>query len=88
MQQNGSQYFTHRTPSPPTLGVGSKGQNFTFSEHGHVAYQIKGDHECSNMQANSMSLHQPSTPGMGSKVNIFFFSESSYVAYQINGNVA
>ena len=27
------------------LGVGSKGQNSTFSEHGHAAYQIKGNHE-------------------------------------------
>ena len=26
---------------PLTLGVGTKGQNSTFSEHGHVAYQIK-----------------------------------------------
>ena len=25
---------------PPTLGVGSKGQNSTFSEHDHVVYQI------------------------------------------------
>ena len=29
-------------PPPPDPGVGSKGQNSTFSEHGHVAYQIKG----------------------------------------------
>ena len=31
---------------------GSKGQNSIFSEYGHVAYQIKGNHECSNMVAN------------------------------------
>ena len=31
------------------FGVGSKGQNSTFSEHGHVAYQ-KGNHVCSNKQ--------------------------------------
>ena len=28
---------------PLTLGLGSKGQNSTFLEHGHVAYQIKGN---------------------------------------------
>ena len=26
------------------LRVGSKGQNSTFSEHGHVAYHIKENH--------------------------------------------
>ena len=31
--------------------VGSKGQNSTFSDHGHVAYQIKGNLECHNMVA-------------------------------------
>ena len=30
-------------PTPLTLGLGSKGQYSTFSEHGHVAYQIKGE---------------------------------------------
>ena len=32
-------------PPPPTLGVGSKGQNSTFSEHGgQAAYQNLGNH--------------------------------------------
>ena len=35
----------------PDPGVGSKGHNSTFSGNGHVAYQIKGNHECSNMVA-------------------------------------
>ena len=48
-------------------GLGSKGQNSTFSEHGHVAYQIKGNDECSKMQAHILSFHIPSTPGVGSK---------------------
>ena len=55
-----------------TLGMGSKGQTFTFSEHGHVAYQIKGNDECSNMQANILSLHTPLSPGVGLKVKTFF----------------
>ena len=32
-------------PPPGPLDMGSKDQNSTFSEHGHVAYQIKGNHE-------------------------------------------
>ena len=32
-------------PHASTLGMGSLGQNLTFSEHGHVAYKIKWDHE-------------------------------------------
>ena len=37
-------------PPPPSLGMGSVGQiSFFFSEHGHVANQIKEHHECSNM---------------------------------------
>ena len=27
----------------------SEGLNSTFSEHGHIVYQIKWNHECSNM---------------------------------------
>ena len=44
MQQHCSKYFVRGPPSilPQTLGVGSKCQNSTFLEHGHVAYQIKG----------------------------------------------
>ena len=30
---------------PLTLEVGSKGQNSTFSENGHVTYQVKGNDE-------------------------------------------
>ena len=32
--------------------MGSVGQNSTFSEHGHVGYEIKENQECSNMVAN------------------------------------
>ena len=54
-------------PLPGPWG-GSKGQNSTFSEHGHVAYQLKGNKECSSMQAHILSLHTPSTPVVGSKI--------------------
>ena len=46
--------LTHRFPL--TLGVGSIGQKSIF-QHGHVAYQIKGNDKCSNLQANILSLH-------------------------------
>ena len=47
----------------------------TFSEFGHVAYQIKGNETYNNIIANILSLHFPLTPGMGSKGHFFFFSD-------------
>ena len=35
------------------------GQKSTFSEHCHVAYQIKGNHECSNMETNILLADTP-----------------------------
>ena len=66
-----------------TLGVGSVGQNSTFSEHGHVAYQNKENHKCSNMVATILptdSLHPPPDLWLGS------IGHTSNVAYQIKGN--
>ena len=37
-------------PAAPPPRV--KKSNLTFAEHDHVAYQIKGNRECSNMVAN------------------------------------
>ena len=67
--------------------MGSKGQNLTFSEHGHVAYQIKEKHKCSNVIANKPSdpLH-PKTLWMGSVGQNLTFSEHGYVTYQIKEN--
>ena len=50
MQQHGSNYFARRPPPPPPppynpVGIRVKCRNSTFSEHGHVAYQIKENHE-------------------------------------------
>ena len=58
MQQHGSKYFDCR-PYPLALGFGSKGYNSTFSDHGHVAYQIKCNHECQNMVANILLAAPP-----------------------------
>ena len=43
--------YAKHPPPPQALGNGSVGQNTTFSEHGHVAYQNKENHECSDMVA-------------------------------------
>ena len=53
----------HADPLPPSSdrGKGSTGQNSTLSEQCHVAYQIKGNHECSNMIADIFPA-DPSTP--------------------------
>ena len=69
-QQHGSKYFARRHPSPnDPRGMGSKGQNLTFSEHGHVVYQIKGNHEFSNMEAYILHVDPPlpQDPRLGSK---------------------
>ena len=70
--------------------MGSIGQNSTFTEHGHVANQINGNHECSNMVANILPadpthLHHL-TLGFGSKGHKSTFSEHGHVAYQIKMN--
>ena len=41
--------FDQRPVSHPVMG--SKGHNSTFSEHSHVAYQIKLNHDGSNKVA-------------------------------------
>ena len=53
--------------APDPREMGSIGQMSTFSEHGHIAYQIKGNHEFSNMVANIPSM----TPGDGVKIQLF-----------------
>ena len=44
---------------PPPLGVLSIGLNTTFSEQGHVACQIKWNHECTNMVGNILPEDPP-----------------------------
>ena len=67
--------------------MGSKGQNSTSSEHGHVAYQIKENNECSNMVANILSADPPPPyPGDGVSRSKLNFTEHAHVAYQIKEN--
>ena len=65
--------------------MGSVGQSSTFSEHGHVAYQIKENHKCSNMVANILPA-DPQTLGMRSVGQNSTFSGHGHVAYQIKDN--
>ena len=65
--------------------MGSKVLNSTFSEHGHVAYQIKENHECSNMVPNIM-LADTLTLGMGQIGQNLPFSEHGHIEYQFKGN--
>ena len=67
---------TYILPADPhflTLGMGSKFN--LFSEHGHVAYQIKGNLKCSNMEANIFWLQFPPLPpdpgGLMIKIQLF-----------------
>ena len=59
---------------------GTEAKSNFFSEYGHIAYQIKANHACSNMVANILPTDT------WSKGRIISFSESSHVAYQIKGN--
>ena len=61
--------------------MGSKVQNSTFSKHGHVAYQIKENHECSNMVPNIL-LADTLTMGMGQIGQNLPFSEHGHIKYQ------
>ena len=72
MQQHGSKYFARRVPTPTTtltLGLWVKRSNSTVSEPGHIAYQIKGNHKCSNMVAHILPADPPD-PWWGQKVKI------------------
>ena len=69
--------------------MGSMDQNKTFSEHGHVAYQINGITKCSNMVANILPadplyLPQSLTVGKGPQFKLIFL-EHGHVAYQSIG---
>ena len=67
----GSKYFARRPPlALPPGPWGSKGLISTFSGQGHVAYQIKGNHKCSNMVAIILLADPPPHPDPGDKVKI------------------
>ena len=50
------------SPPPPTIGIGLIGQNSTFSEQGHVAYQFKGNHEMHQHGSKHFARRPPPPP--------------------------
>ena len=50
-----------------------RGQNQSFLEYGHVAYQIKADDACTNMVANILPTDTTLTPGWGQKIKPYLF---------------
>ena len=82
-------YFARRPPSPPpTLGRVEMVKNQLFQNR-VIAYQIKGNHKCSNMVANILPVHPlPSPLTLGVKMSNSTFLEHGHVAYQIKGNEA
>ena len=82
--------FDRRSMSDSLGGLRGWGQNSTFSEHGHVAYQIKGNHDCSNMAANILPAdpHPPPSPlplGWGKKVKIQLFQNMVMLHIKLKG---
>ena len=66
-----------KLPPPPNIKL-------TFSEYGHVAYQIKGNEAYNNMKVNILPQHLPLTPGVGSKGYFFPFVKVVMLHNQIN----
>ena len=62
-------------------------QNSTFSEYGHLLYQIKGNDACSNMVTNILPLNTHFLIlGLEPKGQNSTFPEHGHVAYPIKGN--
>ena len=71
----------------PDPGDGVNSLRLNFSEYGHGAYQIKENHECSNMVANILPAYLlPQNPRDGTIGRNSTFSEHGHVAYQIKWN--
>ena len=77
--------MTADSPPPPP----DPGESSTFSEHGHIAYQIKGNHQI-QQHGSTYSAHRPfpnpETLLLGSKGQNYFFSEHGHGVYQIKEN--
>ena len=74
-----SKYFARRTPPPPPTPAHthrSTGINSTFTEHGHVAYQINRNIEMQQHGSNCFAARLPSPTTLGDwgqKVKIQLF---------------
>ena len=84
MKQHGSKYFARRFP-PPTLGMGLKGRNSTFSDHGLIAYHIKWNHESLYMVANILPAYSLDPGGEVQKVKIQLFQNMVMLHIKLKG---
>ena len=71
MQQYGSKIIYLWTPDPPAPSPGGQKVKIQFLEHGHVAYQIKGNDTCSNMAANIFIPYPLTTLQLFQKIVMF-----------------
>ena len=70
-------------PPQTSLKMGSTGKNHIFSEHGHVAYQIKWNLKMQLHSSKYFAHRSPMPLSIGKKSTI---SEHGHVAYQIKRN--
>ena len=72
-----------------TKGVGSKSQNSSISEHGHVAYQIKRNHKCSNMGGNVLAADPPANNvSLNVKIQLFQNMTMLHIKFKYITNAA
>ena len=71
--------------TPPDPGAGVKMSKFNFSDHFHGAYQIKWNHECSNMVANILSTDPPPPYSGGQKIINQLFQNIVMLHIKLNG---
>ena len=75
-----NQVYRYMQSTPPPCDLREWVSNTTFSEHGHVAYENKENHECSDLVAIILPLTPHRTLGMGSVGQNSTFSEHGHVA--------
>ena len=77
------------TADPTPVDPGVKMSKLKFSEHSHVAYQIKRNHECSNMVANILPA-DPTPTTLDIKMSKFNFQNKVMLHIKLKGitNVA
>ena len=66
-------------------GFGEEAKNSTFSEYGHVAYQIKGNNAYSNMVANILPTGIPLIPGVGTIGKHIFILKIASLPIKLKG---
>ena len=83
MSQHGSRHFAHRPhPPPPTPGMGSIGNNLSFSRHVHV--KLNGVTNVARW-LQIFCPHAPPLDHMGQKVKIQLFQNNVMLHIKLKG---